>query len=919
MARITNLATEILFLILAIGDGQLTSRDVASVARTCKVLCHIATTLLYRHNISEHLSSALIWASRNNQIRTVQKALAFGADVNTFGLVGPTNGQHDSTYGTPLHWAARRGHDDVVRLLLDHNARLDAHSRAVCQCVNVDGSYHSTTPDPRPRWFPLHGSGPTILHCAAAQGLDSVVRRPLDIYPGILDVGKRRDAERSIFDVDFIASPLHYAINCRDSKSVIRTLVSAGCDLEAEDYLTMTLIRRACLVGNFAAAMHLLYEGAQTRRAPIRTSAYSLSEHSGEQLGRTSLLWYAVRGRSHIKACGRYPVVQHHEQVAFVKALIEDHGHTVHEVFLERERQMPLNAAIEPQWFTDADALPALIRLLLQKGADPNYTGVNKLSPLYRVIQHLLDVLRDTPSPDDCHGPYVDFHRETAETSNLELENDFTGKYGWWWLPKTPSWNVHDEEIYKDAAQTSIEDMDTNCRMNINPWLDAASRAGCTDPMARWPANQKSDAWEVMAELLKAGARLDTQFTIRFSPLCLAVLSASRDPSKEYSYTLLKFLLENRSSGTLSRRCLDKLLRICIELGHSYRGREAVSCLLTQHGASVDFQSPTVKELLQRRFIEYDDVWLATLCFQKNCLLHPPEDILINALENNSRRVARHILAKSGVSISKAAQQYNGNTALHVAALKADFDLALFLITRGADIRALNAYGDSPLYQLFCERRGKPSIQALMIARLLVDNGADPFRWRENDDPTQCICKISTPYILQANGSPFFYMLESYGIQGLHYFLENYQLCSQHPCIMCSCLRSMSTVYSADPPPCEVVDLLLKAGACPNGCGLCAESPITSCAEELRSEVTDKFWTKHSRLRLLQSLIAGGADVNQPNAEGETAATIIAEILSSGHRSGAKEAWDLFVNEVRKFFALNFDDSGKATITCLLL
>ncbi|KAI1273687.1 hypothetical protein F5Y07DRAFT_248248 [Xylaria sp. FL0933] len=486
-------------------------------------------------------------------------------------------------------------------------------------------------------------------------------------------------------------------------------------------------------------------------------------------------------------------------------------------------------------------------------------------------------------------------------------------KYGWWSYPETPSWEVHEDEIYKDAAQTSIEDIDTKCGMHMNPWLDAASRAGHTRE------NLKSDAWEVMAQLLKVGARLDTQFRITFSPLYLAVFSASRDPTKGYSYTLLRFLLENRSSGTLSSRCLDKLLRICIGLGPSYKGREAVSCLLTQHGASVDFQSPTVKELLQRRFLKYDDVWLATLCFQKSCLLYPPEDVLITALENNSRRVARHILAKSGVSISKAAQQYNGNTALHVAASKADFDLALFLITRGADIRALNAYGASPLCQLFCQRRGKPSIQALMIARLLVDNGVDPFRWRENDDPTQCICELSTPNILQSNGSPFFYMLESYGVQGLNYFLENYQLSNQHPCIICSCLRSMSMVYSADPPPCEVVDLLLKAGACPNGCGLCAESPITFCAKELRSEVANKFWTKHSRLRLLQSLIAGGADVNQPNAEGETAATIIAGILSSGHGWGAKEAWDMFLNEVRKFFALNFDDSGKATITCLLL
>ncbi|KAI0428387.1 ankyrin repeat-containing domain protein [Xylaria sp. FL1042] len=949
MAHITKLATEILFLILAIGDDQLTSRDVASVARTCKTLCHIATTLLYRHNISEHLSSVLIWASRRNQIRTIEKALAFGADVNTFGLVPPTCEYTRANYGTPLHWAAREGHDNVVRLLLDHNARLDAPSRNFCLCSDSCSPDFNLTPQLRPQWFPLHlaicrrhettahifldrhapmrlraksprtpGSGPTIIHCAAARGLDSVVRRALDMYPGILDAGKHEVSERSSSGLDLIASPLHYTVHCWHSesvKSVIRTLVSAGCDLEAEDGMSMTPIWQACRVGNFAIAMYLLAEGSKTRRVPTRASEYWRLEHSGEHLGQISLLQYAVRHES------SYFVARHDDQVAFVKALIEEHGHSVHEIFLERESQTPLNAALESIGSTSTVVLPKLIRLLLQKGANPNHFSRYKLSPLFRVVHYLLDLL-DYPSLGDRSDSYSDLNAEPAEVCDLELEDDFTSEHGWLRFLETPSWKVHDEEIYKDAAQTSIEDIDTRCGMNLNPWQDEASRVEYRGAELRPPAEVKSDAWEVMAELLKFGAQLDTQFKIECSPLYLAVLSASRDPSKGHSYTLLKFLLENHRGATLSSRRLDKLLRICIVLGPSYKGREAVSCLLIQHGASLDFQNPTIKELLQRRFLEDDDVWLAMLCFQKSCLLQPPEDIMIDALEKDSRRVARYILARSDMSVSKAAQQHHDNTALHVAASRADFDLALLLITRGADVRALNAYNESPLYKTFYNGSEYPCLLALTTAHLLIDNGADPFRRRHRDnlDPTQCICETSIHLTIQRNGSAFSSTLEYFGIQGLNYILEKYQLSSQHPCIICNYMRGMCTVYSIDTPPFEVIDLLLKAGASPNGCGRCAESPMTYCAKELRSTSKAPCWTKHatSRLRLLRSLIAGGADVNQPNADGETAATILAEILSHWNTGKVEEAWDLLVNEVRRFFALKFDDSGKATITCLV-
>ena len=83
----------------------------------------------------------LIWASQNNRLGTTKKALASGADVNTFGSSSPGDEfLKGTTYGTPLHWAAKFGYGDIVSLLLHHNARLDTPSQLLCQCSMTSNS-----------------------------------------------------------------------------------------------------------------------------------------------------------------------------------------------------------------------------------------------------------------------------------------------------------------------------------------------------------------------------------------------------------------------------------------------------------------------------------------------------------------------------------------------------------------------------------------------------------------------------------------------------------------------------------------------------------------------------------------------------------------------------------------------------------
>ncbi|RYP73988.1 hypothetical protein DL771_003299 [Monosporascus sp. 5C6A] len=409
--RMEALPAELLGLIL--GDEALQLKDVAALARTCTFFYQIATSHLYRFNIKHERSSALFWAVENSQLRTMRRALELRADPNTVGPrpgespeellnVGPVNeiGKGQYTYGSPLHYAARAGDGQMVNLLLDYGAKTDVPSRNICLCREHRdfGCLRYIEP---PRWFPLHhavcrghvatatilidrgapmqmayevedvGYGPSLIHCASARGLESLVRRALEKDPALL--GRRaRD------------SPLDYATESWNSEGVIRCLLSAGADLDEENRDThLTPIFRACDVGIFSTAMHLLRAGAQTTPAQL---------DGIDHFGRPPLLHYAVCGEDYYVDQPRPPPqrARDEEQLAFVRALIEEFGQNVNETFSHEDGEpeaSPLTAAmgIEEVWVN-----PDLIEMLLNAGADPHHTGVSGQTPLELAVLRLL-------------------------------------------------------------------------------------------------------------------------------------------------------------------------------------------------------------------------------------------------------------------------------------------------------------------------------------------------------------------------------------------------------------------------------------------------------------------------------------------------------------------------------------------------
>src|SRR4051794_16325897 len=111
-----DLADELLQFIAEILELE---RDISAFARTNHRLYNLLNTYLYRHNVRQLGSSALLWTAIHGQEATAQKLLEEGANVQV------------TTYGcwTPLLSAAKKGHEAVVKLLLENGAELESKDR----------------------------------------------------------------------------------------------------------------------------------------------------------------------------------------------------------------------------------------------------------------------------------------------------------------------------------------------------------------------------------------------------------------------------------------------------------------------------------------------------------------------------------------------------------------------------------------------------------------------------------------------------------------------------------------------------------------------------------------------------------------------------------------------------------------------
>ncbi|KAJ8122608.1 hypothetical protein ONZ43_g1240 [Nemania bipapillata] len=178
-------------------------------------------------------------------------------------------------YWTPLHIAAARGNDELVSLLLDSGANINASSYLFCLCLNIRNLQATHL------WTPLHtamchrrestvklllsrgastkvtNQGPgwnnrqfTALHSACTLGY-------LNAGRALIDGGYQTDME--VLD-DRNMTPLAYAF-FRGSWAMISFLLEHGADINAK-FGPLNALGHACLLGYYTEAIRLLDLGA---------------------------------------------------------------------------------------------------------------------------------------------------------------------------------------------------------------------------------------------------------------------------------------------------------------------------------------------------------------------------------------------------------------------------------------------------------------------------------------------------------------------------------------------------------------------------------------------------------------------------------------------------------------------------------
>ncbi|KAI1076722.1 ankyrin repeat-containing domain protein [Whalleya microplaca] len=176
--RLQELPVELFMLII---HYLTTNKDISSFGRCCRAIYAVVNPVLYRRVRDDR--DVLNWAGLRGSAATVKKMLAAGSSPNTayieYSPEIPVTDYHlrlmlldqqaRKRFGdyervfpispgssrlcrlwTPLHVAVSCAHNDIIDILLDHGADINALSLGFCKCrdYNRDSSV--------PWWKPLH-------------------------------------------------------------------------------------------------------------------------------------------------------------------------------------------------------------------------------------------------------------------------------------------------------------------------------------------------------------------------------------------------------------------------------------------------------------------------------------------------------------------------------------------------------------------------------------------------------------------------------------------------------------------------------------------------------------------------------------------------------------------------------------------
>ena len=366
---------------------SLTGKEVSEQGHTTKTLLSYAATQWGHHlRRSEHLSDAplelakeyLTTSSENNRISlrllyegmmpfvnhwgstkdilSVHIVAYFGISKIRLELISTLRSlDPEDEYGqTPLSWAARFGHEAVVKLLLEQGAAVDMTRQSGWTLL---------------RWRKKSNIGkPTPLLWAAKEGHEAVVKLLLE-----------KGATVNMVREDGL-TPLLWAMH-EGREAVVKLLLEKGATVDVADSNGLTPLLRATKAGNKARAKMYLEKGATVNLVDsngwtplswaIRCGQEAMAKLLIEKGATVNLAesngWTPLLGAIR---CG---------QEAVVKLLLEK-GAAVDSVDRYSGRT-PLSYAAE-----NGDV--AIVNLLLEKGAMVNSVGLYNATPLSTALKN---------------------------------------------------------------------------------------------------------------------------------------------------------------------------------------------------------------------------------------------------------------------------------------------------------------------------------------------------------------------------------------------------------------------------------------------------------------------------------------------------------------------------------------------------
>lgn len=142
--RLDQLPSEIKHSVAA----YLSEPNLNALSRTNRHFCELLRSGLFQRNAENAAGIALLWAARNNIVKTAKLILAAGADVNRVITTSELDNLQNCLprynspswrmlceAGSPLHIASQHGHIEAMQLLLHQGANTEQRNWVLKTCL----------------------------------------------------------------------------------------------------------------------------------------------------------------------------------------------------------------------------------------------------------------------------------------------------------------------------------------------------------------------------------------------------------------------------------------------------------------------------------------------------------------------------------------------------------------------------------------------------------------------------------------------------------------------------------------------------------------------------------------------------------------------------------------------------------------